>query len=65
MKTKKELAGEIDAMANSFKLVVMEDSDIESMLKQFALTVQLYQLMIGNNYKLSSKEEELLKTVTK
>jgi len=66
MKTKEELAKEIEAMANSFKLIVMEDWMIESMLKDFALTVQLYQLLIKeSNYKLSSKENDLLKTVTK
>ena len=65
MKTKEELAKEIEAMANSFRLIVMEDWMIESMLKDFALTVQLYQRMINDTYKLSSKENELLKKVTK
>lgn len=47
MKTKEELKKEIEAMANSFKLIVMEDCQIESMLKEFTLTVQLYQLLIN------------------
>lgn len=51
MKNKDELKREIDAMANSFKLVVMEDWQIESMLKQFAITVQLYQLLVKNSNK--------------
>lgn len=65
MKNKDELKREIDAMANSFKLVVMEDWQIESMLKQFAITVQLYQRIVNDNYKLSPKENDLLKKVTK
>jgi len=65
MKTKEELAREIEAMANSFKLIVMEDWQIDSMLDKFELTVQLYQGMVNNTYKLSSKENELLKKVTK
>lgn len=65
MKNKEELKKEIDAMSNSFSLIVMEDWQIESMLKQFAITVQLYQEMVNKNYKLSSKENDLLKKVTK
>lgn len=52
MKTKEELKEEIQAMANSFKFIVMEDWQIESMLNQFSLTVQLYQLLIKSSKKI-------------
>jgi len=51
VKNKEELRKDIEAMANSFKLIVMEDWQIESMLKDFALTVQLYQLLVKNSNK--------------
>ena len=59
MKTKDELRKEIEAMANSFKLIVMEDWQIESMLKDFALTVQLYQLLVKSDYKENIKNSNL------
>lgn len=59
MKNKEELKKEIEAMANSFKLVVMEDWQIESMLKQFATTVQLYQLLVKTSYREDIKSSPL------
>jgi hypothetical protein len=62
MKTKNDLIRDIEAMTNTFKLVIMEDWQIDSMLSQFALTVQLYQNIINNksDYKLEAKEKALL-----
>ncbi len=59
MKNKEELKKEIEAMANSFKLIVMKDWQIESMLKEFALTVQLYQLLVKTTYKENIKSSPL------
>lgn len=69
MKNEKELRDEIAAMANTFKFAILEDWQIESMLSQFALTVQLYQKMVRGvskeDYKLSQKEYNLLKKIIK
>ena len=76
MKTKEELKKEIEAMANTFKFVILTDSQIDSMLDSFSTLVQLYQTLVRRelkpssatnypeNYKLSSRENDLLKKVT-
>lgn len=66
MKTKEVLIKEMEAMVNTFKFVKMEDWQIDSMLDKFELVVELYQGLVNDeDYKLSSKENDLLEKIIK